>query len=304
MTNPSQASFDLSCSARIAIFLALRKLWEQDYAHLASGPLLQMVTIGCSPKTFRGRGIELLRLIKAILQAHVGDMKFSQNDYEVLLGSRCSLLLYPSIAKSDVFLVVEDRVANAYHGEVWKGIVTTPDEDPRGQMNQEILMGLAILMRPLLNCYANTKQKLQKFLAADFDTLREAGDNPREVAESLPMLEPHNKREVAELLDVLEGMAPGLLILLRCDLLDVALRHTSMLIDDNNTLLHPQAMDTLTRSRWISLLNKMDQSDGRARVEPFNILCVEAKGPWCNRCIESSRSLYSMSELLCQLSTE
>lgn len=168
-------------------------------------------------------------------------------------------------------------------------------------------------MRPLLTCYAEKKKVLRAVfqdtdLCFDYDILREAGVNAR-LTETFRDLAPDEKAKAAEALDFLEATAPGLLILLRPDLLQVAFTEEYSLLDDDNALVHPQTMDIENRSHFIALLDEQSDNgadDRRVHIELFKILCGEDNGPW-SRNLKDGRTFsqhHASGFLLCRVAMD
>ena len=154
--------------------------------------------------------------------------------------------------------------------------------------------GLAFLVRHLIVSYDEEKRKLRNLLkdvspelATDYDLLRQSGVNPR-FAESFLKLTPedHTRLEVTDALEFLELVAPGLFLLLRSDLLQIAAMYPYHHIAPDSPFTHPQLLDAEGRERIERILEGEQQAVGTAdprgtRTELFKMLSgAGTDGPW------------------------
>ena len=205
---------------------------------------------------------------------------------------------------------LEDPIAELFYRDEWEKLVheSPPKHRP---IADRIIKGLAVLMRTLLIRYNEKKKDLRTLLlkvsalTGDYDSLREDGVDLRhtKITQNLSFTD---KAKVTEILEFLEKVAPGLLIILRPDLLRIALAHEfHLLVDGRNALMHPQAMGKECRERFISLLKGQVENHAdyiNSCIELFKILCEEDNGPW-NTGFKSNtnlRQLHAVYVLLCE----
>ena len=153
-------------------------------------------------------------------------------------------------------------------------------------MTDKICSGLAIMLRPLVFYYDRQKKALQTLLrevlgpGTDYDTLRKKSANPRHL---LPQnLTRESKTKILTIVDDLEAIAPGLLILLRKDLFQITLNHEYNILDSTNALIDPPSIEEEEREKFVSELRAQETySDAYKEtcVELFRVLCGELNGP-------------------------
>ena len=152
-------------------------------------------------------------------------------------------------------------------------------------MTDKICSGLAIMVRPLVFYYDRQKKALQTLLrevlgpGTDYDTLRKGGVNPRHL---LPQTLTRERRtKILAILDDLEAIAPGLLILLRKDLFPIMLNHEYNLLDSTNALINPPSIEEEEREKFVSELRAQETYSAAYKencVELFRVLCGELDG--------------------------
>ena len=168
--------------------------------------------------------------------------------------------------------------------------------------------GLAFLIQHLIIAYSEEKTKLGKLfedvspeLATDYDLLRETGINPRSSESFLKLASEDNRRqEAADIFEFLEEVGPGLLILLRSDFLQIAVKYPYHHIAPHSAFLQPQLLDAEGRERIEKEFENEQQADDSAdsgiRAELFRVLCGADNGPWRKRFpsgIASLRQLFA-----------
>ena len=154
--------------------------------------------------------------------------------------------------------------------------------------------GLAFLIQHLIIAYSEEKTKLGKLfedvspeLATDYDLLRETGINPRSSESFLKLASEDSRRhEAADIFEFLEEVGPGLLILLRSDFLQIAVKYPYHHIAPHSAFLQPQLLDAEGRERIEKVFENGQQADdsahlGKIRAELFKVLCGADNGPWC-----------------------
>lgn len=158
-------------------------------------------------------------------------------------------------------------------------------------MLEKIISGLAIMMRPLVIYYHNQKNNLWRLLqnmpglGRDYDILRKDGVNPRDCLDS-QYLTPDTRTNILAILDDLETIAPGLLILLRPEFLQIALNHEYGCLPDFSALNNPSSMEEEKRKEFVSNLYAQGTYFVASTyykensVELFNVLCGEGNGTW------------------------
>ena len=141
--------------------------------------------------------------------------------------------------------------------------------------------------------YSEEKTKLGKLfedvspeLATDYDLLRETGINPRSSESFLKLASEDSRRhEAADIFEFLEEVGPGLLILLRSDFLQIAVKYPYHHIAPHSAFLQPQLLDAEGRERIEKVFENGQQADdsahlGKIRAELFKVLCGADNGPW------------------------
>ena len=189
--------------------------------------------------------------------------------------------------------ISDDRIARTYY-DFWKSKIIDRTDDREAVAVKTMCQGLAFLVRHLIVSYDGEKIKLRNLLqdvspelAIDYDLLRQSGVNPR-FAESFLKLAPkeHTRLEATETLDFLELVAPGLFLLLRSDLLQIAAMYPYHHIAPNSSFTHPELMDAEGRECIERILEGEQQAAGGAdlqgtRTELFKILSgADTDGPW------------------------
>ena len=149
------------------------------------------------------------------------------------------------------------------------------------------------MIQHLIIAYSEEKTKLGKLfedvspeLATDYDLLRETGINPRSSESFLKLASEDSRRhEAADIFEFLEEVGPGLLILLRSDFLQIAVKYPYHHIAPHSAFLQPQLLDAEGRERIEKEFENEQQADdsahlGKIRAELFKVLCGADNGPW------------------------
>ena len=189
--------------------------------------------------------------------------------------------------------ISDDKIART-HYDFWKPKIIDKTDDSEEVAVKTMCQGLAFLVRHLIISYDEEKIKLRNLLkdispklSTDYDLLRQSGNNPR-FAESFLKLAPedHTRLEVMDALEFLELVAPGLFLLLRSDLLQIAAMYPYHHIAPNSSFTHPELLDAEGRERIERILEGEWQAVGSAdlretRTELFKILSgADTNGPW------------------------
>ena len=201
--------------------------------------------------------------------------------------------LYPFPSHSDCPNFIDDKIARTYY-DFWRSKIIDRTDDREELAVKTMCQGLAFLMRHLIVSYDEEKIKLRNLLqdvspelTTDYDLLRQSGVNPR-FAESFLKLAPedHTRLEVMDALEFLEQVAPGLFLLLRSDLLQIAAMHPYHHIAPNSSFTHPQLLYAEERECVELMLEGERQAVCSAdlqgsRTELFKILSgAGTDGPW------------------------
>ena len=116
----------------------------------------------------------------------------------------------------------------------------------------------------------------------DYDTLRTDNVDPRHFIHS-PNLTCEGRKEILAILDNLESIAPGLLVLLRPELFQIALNHEYNILPSTSTLIDPFSIEEEERKKFISNLCVQGTYSAAYKensVELFEVLCGGGHGPW------------------------
>ena len=144
------------------------------------------------------------------------------------------------------------------------------------------------MMRPLVLYYDSQKMMLQMLLrdilgfGRDYDTLRKDDVDPRRFIHSQNLTH-EGKTEILAILDNLESIAPGLLILLQPELLRIALNHEYNVLASTSALIDPSSIEEEEKAKFVSNLCAQGTCSAVYKensVELFKVLCGEDHGPW------------------------
>ena len=154
----------------------------------------------------------------------------------------------------------------------------------------KLILGLAIIMRPLVLYYDSQKKRLRILLqdacgfGRDYDDLRKDGSNPRDLIRASTQLE--NEREMLKVLDNLETIASGLLVLLRPEFIPLAFGNLYNVISSGSSLIDLPSIKEEEKKKFISNLRAHETYSSAYKersVQLFEALCGEGRGPWKKR---------------------
>ena len=149
--------------------------------------------------------------------------------------------------------------------------------------------GLALVIRPLIAYYRDQKKLFEQkspripYPHRDYDIIRECGINPRDILGSQSMAPISS--ELAAVLDCLEAVAPGLLILLRPDFFQIAFNteYTDSCLPSNSKLLNIPSFEEEGRKEFVTNLyahGTHSVAYKECSEELFKILCGEDNSAW------------------------
>ena len=288
----------MSSLARCAIFRAVSKVYERNLRFSSESSYSKAAASSAettySISSFCGRTPELLDLLHdAVLEFEKIDI-YIRDEAEYLLESTLSFTSAASISLILIALhFIDDKISRTYY-EFWRSKIIDRTDGREEVAVKTMCQGLAFLVRHLIVSYDEEKRKLRSLLkdvspelATDYDLLRQSGINPR-FAESFLKLTPedHTRLEVTNALEFLELVAPGLFLLLRSDLLQIAAMYPYHHIAPDSPFTRPQLLDAEGRERIERILEGEQQAVGTAdprgtRTELFKMLSgAGTDGPW------------------------